>query len=337
MHKELIWASVIGILFGLVIAFGAWRINSSINKSPKNIVQETPIPENQTSEFKITLNKPSENDVVTLSPITVEGITKPLTWIVVSGEKGDYILQSDEKGIFTQETELDPGVNQIKITAFDPKGLASVQKVLVVFSSAFQTNPLVPTREGTSTESSDITKKVAEKVAAALNQPKAYIGVVTDIADSTVQIKTPESQIKQVSISGESINVVNSKGTNNKQVKLTDIAIGDFIVAMGYINGNQVLKAQRILITDPTMDNGISASFGRVTGVSKKNMTLEDVKTAQSYEITPVSSTSIKTFVSGKIKASTFAATKENDLVISVMDSSGTNPQSRTIFNLGQS
>ena len=336
MQKELVWAGVIGIVFGLVIAFGAWRINSSIYKSPKSIVQETPAPDNQTSEFKITLNKPSDNDVVTLTPITVEGITKPLTWIVVSGEKGDYIIQSDEKGIFSQDTELEAGINQIKITAFDPKGLTSVQKVLVVFSSAFQTNTPVTTTNDSST-SSDITKKVAEKVAAALNQPKAYIGVVTDISDGTIQIKTPESQIEQVSITGSSVSVINNKGTNNKAVKLADIAIGDFIVAMGYVNGNQVLKSQRILIIDPITDNGIIAVFGKVSALTKKNVTIADVKTGQSSIVTPTTTTSIKTYIPGKIKASTFAAIKENDLVISVTDSSGTTPLVRTIFNLGQS
>ena len=335
MRRELVWAIVIGISFGLIIAFGVWRINSSLNKSKSGFPQATPDSQNPQTEFKITLNTPGENSVVTDTPVTVSGITKPLTWVVVSGESGDYILQSDEKGIFSQEVELTPGVNRIKITAFDPKGSQSLQKVLVVYSSVFQLKTVVPPTPGdAATGDAAIREKVAQKVAEAMSQPKAYLGIVTDITSSTIQIKNPESQIEQISIGSEGVAVINTTGTVNKTVKLTDIAIGDFIVAMGYIDGNQVLVSQRILITNPVEDPKLSVSMGRVTKTSTKTLTVSDIKTGETGTLTPSKNTVIASFANGKTNTIKITGLKTDNLIVYVTDQSGTSPFIRSIFSI---
>jgi hypothetical protein len=321
VRKELLWAAVIGISFGLIIAFGVWRINSSLK--PGSTSTPSPNPNSAATEFKIALAKPAGGDVVTASPVTVSGITKSLTWVTVSGEAGDYTLQSDETGVFTQEVELVPGVNQIKITAFDREGNQSREKVLVVYSSVFQEKAFpTPTPNINASSETEIRQKVAEKVAQALNQPKAYLGVVTDIADSTIQIKTPESQIDQVSVADKNLTVVNTKGNTSKQVKLTDIAIGDFIVAMGYVNGNQVLSAQRILITDPVTEPKINAFMGKIADITNP---------------TPTSKTTAQSFSSGKFVATKLTNIGGNDLLIYVTDSSPTTPLVRSIFVIQKS
>jgi hypothetical protein len=174
-------------------------------------------------------------------------------------------------------------------------------------------------------------------VAEASKNPKAYIGTVTDIADSTIQIKTIDSQIQQVDISGNGITVVNIVGTNNKTVKLTDVAIGDFIVAMGYVNGNQVLNAQRILITDPVTEPKISISLSNVTAVSKKSLTVTDVKSGQGSSITPDKNTDLESFANGKETATKITSINKNDLVIYVSDTTGTPAIVRSIFDIGPS
>ena len=335
MRRELIWVIVIGISFGLIIAFGVWRINSSLNGSKPNGPVATPSSVNPEEEFKITLTTPENDDVVTISPITVSGITKPLTWIVASGEQGDYILQSDEKGIFTQDVNLEPGVNRIGITAFDPKGAQSVQKVLVVYSSVFQLNTIAPSApQGSATGDTAIMEKVAEKVAAALDRPKAYLGVVTDITNTTIEIKSPESQIEQIAIGASGIAVVNTKGTTSKIVKLTDIAIGDFIVAMGYVNGDSVLKAQRILITDPLENTSLSLSIGKVTKTTVRSLTVADAINGEETIVTPGKNTLIAAFADGKTTSIKIAAIKADDIVIYVTDTSGTSPVIRSIFDI---
>ena len=53
--------------------------------------------------------------------------------------------------------------------------------------------------------------KLVKKVNEALNKPKAYLGVVTDIADSTIQVKTAGGEIRQVSTNKDNVVVVNAK------------------------------------------------------------------------------------------------------------------------------
>ncbi|KKS95085.1 MAG: hypothetical protein UV71_C0012G0006 [Microgenomates group bacterium GW2011_GWC1_43_13] len=334
MRRELIWVVVIGITFGLIIAFGVWRVNSSLEGPKSDGPTPTPDSQNSEVEFKITLSAPENNDVVTVSPVTVSGITKPLTWIVASGEAEDYILQSDDKGIFTQDVALEPGINRIGIAAFDPAGSQSVQKVLVVYSSVFQLKTATSPLQDAASGSSAIREKVAQKVAAAMDQPKAYLGVVTDITSSTIQIKNPESQIEQIAIGTDGISVVNAKGTTSKAVKLSDIAIGDFIVAMGYVNGDGVLKAQRILITDPLEDSGLKAFIGKVVKTTVKTITVTDAAKGEESIITPGKNTVIKTFAGGKTVSVKMASIETDDLIIYVMDTSGTSPFVRSIFGI---
>jgi len=334
MRKELIWVAVIGISFGLIIAFGVWRINASLNGSRPGPVQATPAAQNPGEELKVTLSTPENGDVVTVSPVSVSGITKPLAWIVVSGESGDYILQSDENGIFSQNVDLTPGINQIKITALDSNDSQTLQKVLVVYSSAFQLQTASTTPSAATGEAA-INENVAQKVAAAINRPKAYLGVVTDITNTTIQIKDTESQIQQISVGGGTPTVVDTKATNNKQIKLSDIAIGDFIVAMGYINSNQVLSAQRILVTDPLSNSQLSVSLSKVTAATKKTLTVTVIKSGQSATLTPDKNTTIASFANAKTTNVKITAVSTNDLVIYVTDVSGTPALLRSIFDIG--
>ncbi len=332
MRKELIWAGVIGIVFGLIIGFGTWRVRSSLK--PKLVSRPTPTPQS-VGQFKIVLDKPADNDVVIMSPVTVSGLTRPLTWLIFSGENGDYIIQSDQGGLFSQDVELVPGVNQIKITSIDSIGNQTSEKVLVVYSSSFQPASN-SSATGNATEGADTTQVVAEKVANALNQPKAYIGTVTDIADSTIQIKTINSQIEQIAIGGDEISVVNTKGTTNKILKLTDIAIGDFIVAMGYVNSKSVLSAQRILVTNPVITPTIDISVTHFTGLSKSTLNATTVKGEQKMSFTPNKKTNIASFQNGKTKVIKLTDINDNDIVIAVVDNVGDPPLIRSIFDLGQ-
>ncbi len=337
MRKEVIWATVIGISFGLIIAFGVWRINSSFNSKDSN-PDKTPAPQNNSSELKITLDKPQNDDVVTNTPITVSGITRPVTWVTVSGEKGDYTLQSGPDGVFAQDVELTAGVNQIKITVFDTQGGQSVEEVLVVYSSGFVLKTVATPGASDASSDSAIRARVQEKVAQAMNKPKAYIGTVTDISDSTIQIKTTRSlpaqvgEIKQVSTNTTDVSVINAKGTANKAVKLTDVAIGDFIVAMGYVDSNTVLAAQRILISDPVTDSKVNASAGKASSITKKSISVVPLKGGNPSDLTPDKNTVVYRFDGQKTSKIKFADIAIDDTLIFVSSQGSTSQTVRSVF-----
>jgi len=343
MRKEVVWAIIAGVVLGLIVTFGVYRINSTItgNKSREaKTATPTPKPANM-GEFKIVLDKPSDNDVVTQDTVMVSGLTKALSWITVSGEDGDYIIQSDGSGVFSQDVDLVPGINQIKITAFESNGAKSATEVLVVYSSSFQIRTLSTDSPSTASpgseasKTSDIRAKVAQDVANTLSRPKAYIGTVTDITDSTVEIKTATSEIKQISANIESTNVVNTTGTTSKTVKTTDIAIGDFIVAMGYVDGNSVLTAQRILITNPVTEAKVTINKAKVASVTKKALSVKTVPDNTDDSVQPNTKTSVKAFQDGKTVSSKFAGIEAEEIIIYVKTTDNKGATSvRSIFQL---
>ncbi len=328
MRKELVWAGIIGISFGLIIAFGAWRIRSSVVSKSGPVPTATP--QNGVEKSKITIDKPKNFDVVIASPMTVSGITKPLTWVVISVEKTDYLTRSAGDGSFSLDIEPVAGINHIKATSINAQGNTSSQEILAVYSTSFREDiPEAPE----DAKDSDLDKAVALKVAQAQKPPKAYIGTITDIMDSTIQIKSVDSQIQQIATDKFDITVVNTKG-GSKTVKLTDIAIGDFVVAMGYIDGNDVLDAQRILVTTASSDSEISVSMQKVDGVAKKSLTLTPAAGGEALTITPDKDTQIRSFSDGKIKNIKITDISESDLMIVVSDTTGTPAISRSLFYL---
>jgi hypothetical protein len=332
MRKEIVWASVIGITFGLVIAFGIWRINSSMNPGAAKTSQ-TPEPQIVTNEFKITLDKPSQNDVFTQDIVAVSGITKPHILMTISGPESDYILRTDESGVFNQEVNLIPGVNQLKLTAFDNTGSQSVEKVLVVYSSSFELNTLEnETDQNQATENAEIRQRVQDKVQAALNKPKAYLGTVTDIADSTIQIKSDTGEIKQISTSTGEVVVVNATGSQNKTVKLLDVAIGDFIVAMGYVNGNSVLNVQRILITNNVTEPNINVFFGKISDKTTKSLIVTGFKDEEETEVIPDANTDIYYIEGEKTIKTKFANIEIGEITVYVSTQTNDKTSIRTIF-----
>lgn len=140
MRKEILFAILAGALFGLVIAFGIWKANSSIKPGGvQDISEGTTGSSTPTSagQLGITIAKPDIYEVLSDSSVTIDGITKPNAWLSVSGEKTDYILKANEEGSFSLDTELVSGINEIIFTAFDENGNSVTEKLPLVYSSEF--------------------------------------------------------------------------------------------------------------------------------------------------------------------------------------------------------
>lgn len=329
MRKEFLWAGIVGITFGLVLAFGAWRVKSTV--TTKNISAPSPTPQAEIGKNRITLNKPRNLDVITASPYTVSGITKSSSWVVISMGGSDYLSKSETDGSFSVEIKPEAGINQIKATSLNDQGGASTQEVLVVYSPSFQPESQT---DKTSDQESEIDSDVSLKLAEAENPPKAYIGTVTDIADSTIQIKSTDSQIQQIATNKYDIDAVDTKGSANKSIKLTDIGIGDYIIAMGYVNGNDVLNAKRILVANTLTDTQITVSMQKVESVNKKSLTLSSPSGGEVTTLTPDKNTKIKSFSDDGLKSIKISDIEASDTVITVLDTTGSPSLSRAVFNI---
>ncbi len=142
-----------------------------------------------------------------------------------------------------------------------------------VSSQQTATNPAEAVRE-----------KVKDKIESVLKEPKAYIGIITDKTEGSLQIKNKDGQIQLVSVNSQEVSFAKVAKTTSV-IKFGDIAIGDHVVAMGFAaangtsgtkNGNGVLEAKRILVTDPIQDPKRQAILGKVTAIGKKDITIVD-------------------------------------------------------------
>lgn len=223
MRKEVIYAILAGISIGLFVAFGTWKMTKMIRKTPSiSAKKATPNPQNIST---LTIDNLKNFDILTNNP-KINGLTSPNTDIIVSTQEKDYYTKSNNEGLFEIEFDLPAGISEIKINE---------QKLILVYSEEFE-------------------KYLDENET---NKTTAYVGTITDISSGTIQIKTSSGDIKQMSTADETSYINTLK--KNIEIKATDLAIGDYIVSMGFINGNKVLHAKRILITNPIQENKIEA------------------------------------------------------------------------------
>lgn len=316
MRKEIFFAILAGSILGLIIAFGVWRANVSLSSrsNGNSSASETPSPKPESS---ITLAAPEDGSVITESTATISGLTKPNSYIVISSEDADYLVKTKADGAFESEVELTAGVNQLIISAFTENGNAISAKLVLVYSSEFakaiNTPPSSPVAAA-STASDSIREKVQQKVDEALKKPKAFIGTITDISENTLQIKTDTGEIKQSSVSSDTVFVKIDKTT--KEIKFSDVAIGDFIVAMGLKNGDAVLEAKRIIITTPPLE-------------PKRKVLM-----ANGSKVTLAKNSLIFLFADNKITKTKASSLKDESRVIYVTDELDGKTSVRTVFIL---
>jgi hypothetical protein len=122
-------------------------------------------------------------------------------------------------------------------------------------------------------EANGVRERVKEKVEAAKKNPKAYIGSVTDKTEDTLQIQNDTGEIQLVSIDPESASFakINKK---TESADYDDVGIGDYIISMGFANGNGVLEGKRVIITSQPEPLSARVLYGVVDTVVNKEVTL---------------------------------------------------------------
>ena len=137
MRKEIIFAIAAGVIFGVIIAFGFWRLNSSFKESQsqttnKNLDTKSP------DELSLAIISPENLDIIIESPFIITGLTKSNTWVSISSEEEDFVFKSEENGEFNQEIDLIGGANQLLISVFDENGNSIDESIIVVYSTEFK-------------------------------------------------------------------------------------------------------------------------------------------------------------------------------------------------------
>ena len=121
----------------------------------------------------------------------------------------------------------------------------------------------------------------------ASSQKRAWVGTLEDITNSTLSIKT-KTDTKLADVATDAT-VVNDE---RESIKLTALEIGSYVIAMGYLNDDQVLDTRRVAVSEKPTANPSKTFFVSITDIEKKTLTVKD-EDNQTWQLSTTSSTTI--------------------------------------------
>lgn len=178
-----------------------------------------------------------------------------------------------------------------------------------------------PTPEGTTATPTSKDQEIKDRIQERIQEVRkakntAFWGTLKEITNSTLILDTPRGE-RRVKTNGETTFVL-----GKKEIKITDLAIGNFIIAMGTLDQNGTLNAKRILALakPPAPAKSRQAVYGKVTDISEdeKILVLTHPKKGTIFQVQVTNSTIITKKVDGKIKKVNFSDIEVGDRVVAV-------------------
>lgn len=163
-------------------------------------------------------------------------------------------------------------------------------------------NPTSSTQLKDSTPSTSVREKVRQTIENLVRKPRAVIGTLEQITDSTLAIKTKNGKSQMVA-AGSATTYAKLTGGKKSDIKFQDLAIGDFTIALGYKNGNDILDAKRVLTFDKQPTPSRKVIYGTVQSVAKNSFVLKLAKTGEAWTIQLTSKTKLTAKGLREIKA----------------------------------
>lgn len=143
MKKEMLISVLVGLVFGLIIVYGVYTAQNSLNEPSQNIEELTaspsPVESDNPNTDQLSIYSPENESIVNQSATTVSGSTLSKNYVVIFINDTEFITTSDESGHFSIEGELELGSNIIQVTVITPDGETITQERTVVYT----TQPLV--------------------------------------------------------------------------------------------------------------------------------------------------------------------------------------------------
>ncbi len=124
-HSSKIKLLLVVFVVMVLIAGGAYYYLTM--SKPAEIASTPPPPQvvtpkpTQPKEVLLTVESPTDGNIVTTDKITVKGKTAPNATVVVFTETRQTSIDADSTGMFETEITLSPGINTLSVTSFDEK------------------------------------------------------------------------------------------------------------------------------------------------------------------------------------------------------------------------
>lgn len=183
--------------------------------------------------------------------------------------------------------------------------LLPVTYYLLLVTTAFAQSPSptttaspAPTPKATKDDSAtksatdEVRDKVRQKIENLVRKPRAAVGTLQEVTDSTLQLTTKPGKTEMVA-TGKATSYVRTTGGKKTEIKFDELVIGDFIVAMGYRNGNNILEARRVIAYDKSPLTARKSVYGIVQLNEKGVLTLKHPKTGDTWKAKTTSKTKV--------------------------------------------
>lgn len=139
MRKEVVFAIILGLTLGLILAFGVYRANKATNTdvTASNNTNPTPTPTLAASNSgTLNLVNPQDGQIFNSPIATVTGSTKAGNMITIISENDELFVKPNADGSFEAEVKLDNGVNNLRVSTFTPTGDRQDVNLKVVYTTA---------------------------------------------------------------------------------------------------------------------------------------------------------------------------------------------------------
>jgi len=220
LRKEWLAALILGLAVGAFAAAGFFIGGKSSNQAAITEAPELPVTRNSDSpdlSNGLEILSPANFGVATESAVTIAGKTNKESLLLVSSQtQQEFLPFPREQGSFEAEVELRPGINRVSVAAFKKGESPEKKEITIIYS--------------TETDATE-----------------AYVGTVTDLTDSAIQIRTLSGEIGLASINENTTyaNIIKKP----RDINLADLGIGDYVIALGRVNGAKTLESSHVLIS----------------------------------------------------------------------------------------
>lgn len=167
--------------------------------------------------------KPQDSQVLTDSPIKIEGQSKPDQYLAVYSNGFNYLIQTDNSGKFEQAINLTEGLNLIEIVAFS-RDLKEDDKITLTYW---------------------LTKKDKKTMLGST----VFAGSVKTIFENILTLSTPAGEKNIRTLKTTEIVIPTEDETEIESTKsaLDGVRVGDYLIALGNLS-QDTLNAKRLEI-----------------------------------------------------------------------------------------
>lgn len=131
--KTFLLSMVVVFLLGLGSIVGVYLIvNPKNNNNP--LAFEGPVTSEPVSLI-LNLTSPDDNTLVFDSDLLIQGQVSKGSFVLLSLNEKDQILDMSDKGDISKTIKLEDGVNKIMVTVFDNQGNSKTEKRTVFYST----------------------------------------------------------------------------------------------------------------------------------------------------------------------------------------------------------